>query len=236
MGFYDCRCLVSGVSLKGADAALVLLQQSGQTHQPIALAITGNYNRLGCIDGIDEDDNTQIVFDYFLQKLESGDFVVEADYLRAGDYYPIDDVEKLLACFERNVNDHHNAAVLGGRPVVFALISRAVWDALARAVPRPRGSARDWFRRCFAGSASEELYRNKLTKVSAHLQEFAAVSEFLTAREIPWGVADHPGQDYAEEMRQYLAEARRTFADSPVMLEALDDYESEVRDLLEDDE
>src|SRR6478672_9094143 len=122
MGMYDCRCIVSGVSLKGADAALVLLQQTDDAHHPVALAITGNYNRLGSIDGIDEDANTQLVFAYFKRKLASGEFVVDADYLRGHEFYPIEDVERLLGCFERNMNANGSAAVLGGQPVVFALI------------------------------------------------------------------------------------------------------------------
>jgi hypothetical protein len=236
MGMYDCRCMVSGVSLKGGDAALVPLQRIGKAHRPIALAITGNYNRLGSIDGIDEDDNTQLVLDYFLGKLGDGGFVVDVDYFQGRDCYPIEDVEKLLACFERNVNDHREAAVLGGRPVVFALISRAVWDALARGVPPPAGSASTWFGQLFNGvPVAEEIYHKQLTKVSRHLREMAAVVAFLTERGIAWKPADKPGQDYAEEMRRYLAKARRTFSDSAVMQAALNDYEREVADLLEDD-
>src|SRR5262245_3985750 len=90
MGMYDGRCMVSCVSLKGADAALVLLQQSGDAFHPMELAITGNYNRLGSIDGL-EDANTQLVFDYFQRKLASGEFVVDVDYLSGHEFYPIDD-------------------------------------------------------------------------------------------------------------------------------------------------
>ena len=91
MGFYDCRCMVSGVSLKGADAALVLLQQAGEAYRPIALAIVGNYNRLGSIDGIEEDANTKLVLEYFLGKLRSGAFAVDVDYFQGLDCYPIED-------------------------------------------------------------------------------------------------------------------------------------------------
>jgi len=61
MGFYDCRCMATGVSLKGADAALVLLHRAAGEYAPISLAIKGNYNRLGAIDGVDEDANTRLV-------------------------------------------------------------------------------------------------------------------------------------------------------------------------------
>ena len=109
--------MVSGVSLKGANASLVLLEQTGEVYRPIALAITGNYNRLGSIDGIKEDANTKLVLRYFLGKLRSSEFAVDADYFRGHGCYPIKNIEQLLACFERNINDFPNAAVLNGRPV-----------------------------------------------------------------------------------------------------------------------
>lgn len=236
MGLYDCRCMATGVSLKGADAALVLLQQEGDAYHPIALAIKGNYNRLGAIDNIEEDANTALVLKFFREKLRAGDFVIDEDYFRSGDNYPIKELDQLLWGFERNINDNPNAALLNGRPVVFALLCRVVWDALARKVPPAKGPASAWFRQLFEGvPAAEAIYHGSLTKVSKHLREMSAVSAFLAGRGIAWTPPEDPGQDYPEEMRQYLAEARRAFSDSAVVLDALKDYETEVGDLLTDD-
>jgi hypothetical protein len=74
-----------------------------------------------------------------------------------------------------------------------------------------------------------------LAEVSDHVREFATVFAFLTSRGVVWKPADDPGQDYAEDMRAYLAEARRGFSDSPMILAALLAYEQEVGDLLQDD-
>jgi hypothetical protein len=236
MGLYDCRCMATGVSLKGADAALVLLQQAGVDYHPIALAIKGNYKRQGSIDDIKEDANTKLVLKYFRERLTDGAFVVDADYFRTQGCYPIKNIERLLACFERNINDHSSAAVLKGQRVVFALICWAVWDALARSSPPVPGTASTWFRQLFGDVAvAEEIYHGSLTKVSKHLRELSAVSNFLADRELAWKPADNTGQDYPPEMRQYLAEARRTFSDSAVVREGLKDYEREVSDLLKDD-
>jgi hypothetical protein len=235
MGFYDCRCMVTGVSLKGADAALVLLQQAGDAFRPVALAVTGNYNRLGSIDDIKEDANTELILEYFLGKLRSGELAVDADYFEGRDGYPVEDVEQLLACFERNINDNPDAAVLGGRPVVFALIARTVWVALARAAGPVRTSGTALFRRLFPDGPAADIYRGSLTKVSRHLRELAAVSDFLDGRGLAWRPAESTGQDYADDMRQYLTEAKRIFNDSVVMLEALKNYEHEGRDLLQED-
>src|SRR4051794_22109502 len=50
MGFYDCRCAVTGVGLKGADAVLVLLQEDAGRYRPMALGMAGHYNRAGAVD------------------------------------------------------------------------------------------------------------------------------------------------------------------------------------------
>lgn len=114
MGLFDCRCMITGVSLKGAKAALVLLQQSADQSRPFALAIKGNYNRLGSIDGIDEDSNTQLVLRFFLASLRSGTFAVDEDDLRGHRCFPIRTIEDLLQGFERNMNESSGAAVLKG--------------------------------------------------------------------------------------------------------------------------
>ena len=233
MGFFDARCMVSGVSLKGSSAALVLLEQIADAYRPIALAITGTYNRLGCIDNIQEDDNTDLILNFFLEKLNSGEFVAKAHYFEPKGRSSI---EHLLHSFERNINDYPTAAVLGGRPIVFALICKTVWDTLARAGPTSGGSPEQWFGQLFKDVfIAEGIYRGKLPSVSRHLRELHAVADFLGRRGLAWRPADDVSQHYPEEMRQYLDEARQAFHDSDVILEALKDYEDEVSDLLTDD-
>lgn len=234
MGFYDCRCMATGVSLKGADAVLVLLQQTGSTHHPIALPVKGAYNRLGCIDGVAEDANTALILAYFLDRLRRGDFVVEADYLRARQLFPIENVGQLLAAFERNINDNPRAAVLNGRPVVFALLAGKVWGAVAAAAPPPSAPAATVFQRLFKGvPAAEGIYRGKLANVTRHLQELTGVHQFLAGRGLTWRPAEGPSQHSADEMRAYLEAARQAFRDSPPVLQGLKQYEAEVAELLE---
>jgi hypothetical protein len=235
MGFYDCRCMATGVSLKGAGATLVLLQQAGAVHHPIALPVKGAYNRLGCIDGVAEDANTALLRAYFLDRLGRGEFVVDPEYLRAEQLFPIDNIEQLLAAFERNINDNPGAAVLNGRPVVFALIARKVWEAVAAAAPPPSAPASTVFQRLFKGvSAAEGIYRGKLANVTRHLQELAGVHQFLAGRGLTWRPAEDPSQHSADEMRAYLGAARQAFRDSPPALQGLKQYEAEVAELLEE--
>jgi hypothetical protein len=66
------------------------------------------------------------------------------------------------------------------------------------------------------------------------MRELSAVSSFLARRGITWQPAEEPSQHYDEEIQQFLAEARQAFRDSAAILMALDKYEGEVGDLLEE--
>lgn len=236
MGFYDARCMITGVSLKGSEAALVLLQPQEDRFQPISLAITGQYDRLGSIDTIDEDDNTEIILQYFLDQLDANTFVVDAEYLRGHEAYPIETTEQLLRGFERNMNDHSKAAVLHGKPVVYALIAATIWDAIAKAAKPPRRDDRAAIDELFGGvRVANEIYNTFLANdLSSHIRAFAGVSAFLTGRGMPWLPPDDFIQHYSDEMLQLLEQARATFRDSPAVLKGLQAYRREIADLLGD--
>jgi hypothetical protein len=142
----------------------------------------------------------------------------------------------LLGCFERNMNDHDSAAVLNGQSVVFALICRAVWDTLARSALQGQQSAGTSFQQLFAlVPVAQAIYHRNLSPVSRHLWELSVVNGFLVDRGLAWKPANDPGQDNAEEMRQYLDEARQTFRGCAAVLEGLENYEKEVEDLLDEE-
>lgn len=64
MGFYDCRCLVTGIALAGETVA-VLIRGRGNSYQPISLPISGQYNFLGMPDRVEEDLGTDVSQRYF---------------------------------------------------------------------------------------------------------------------------------------------------------------------------
>jgi hypothetical protein len=233
MGMYDCRCMVTGVSLKGADAALVLLQRVGEVEVPITFAINGNYNRFGSIDGIDEDANTRLVRQYFVDALRTGEFEIDEPYWRACKCSPIETIDQLLQGIERGINDGNPARLLG-QSVTFALIAQVVWDAIVELTPQLRKVNAAWFSG-FLGAApgAERIYTGALAEVTGPASELAAVDVFLKDRGVSWRTTEAGGQDYGEEMRQYLAEARQAFADSEPILDALRHYENAAADLLD---
>lgn len=233
MGFYDCRCMVTGISLKGVDAALIPLQVADKGYSPVTLAVKGNYNRYGSLDGIQEDANTALILQFFLRELDLGRFRVEQEYLEEFGHYPIHTIEHLLAGFERNMNDDPNAAMFDGQPVVFALICLNVWEAIVRTALPTKEPAATLFRHLFKDSPlAKGVYEGHLEAVSRHIHELSAIANFLDGYGLSWRPAEDPGQHYKEDLRQYLGEARQTFSDSTVVLGALDEYEREVADLL----
>ena len=231
MGFYDCRCMATGVSLKGVEAALVLLRQEHDAFFPIAFAVKGNYDRLGSIDGIHENKNTKLILDFFLTALSDGPFVVEQN---SDELLPIKKIETLLRGFERNINDGA-VALWKGEPIVFALFSQIVWDTIAEKFSPPDESVNVASRRLFRENPiSEGIYSGSWDDVADDAWELIAVDEFLRNRGIVWRVANDAEQHYSDDMRQHLNDAKRTFSDSKMILKALRNYEREAGDLLED--
>jgi hypothetical protein len=221
--------MISGVSLKGASALLVPLQEIDGALVPIALAIKGRYNRLGSIDGIEADANTSAVLKFFLDRLASGEFVVDADYLRKEKLFPIATIEQLLQAFERNINDHSQAALLNRRPVVFALIGNSIWQSIVEAetlrilpLETVLGS----------NSVATQIYAKGAYPVRDSVAELDCISNFLNSRNLPWQSAGDPGQHYPDDMQAFLNAAKEKFRDSEMLLAGLRAYEGEVQELL----
>lgn len=221
MGFYDFRCMISGVSLKGCDAVLVVLcPEAGRGYAPITLGIKGSYNRFGSIDFIEEGLDTDLVLAYFTDRVGDGRLHLDPDH---EDSYgkPPNDIEALLNYFERNVSDsseEHPAAALDGKRLFSALIARPIWEALAT-LPTPDATFPAPF---------NDIYGHHLAAALArHHRELLAVNDFTKSQDIAWAPQqeEHIGeQHYAEEIMALLGTARQTFANTPVMLAALDIY------------
>ena len=232
MGFYDYRCMLTGVSLQGEHAVLVPLFEDGGALAPVAFGIKGSYNRLGAIDNILEDANTAAILKFFLGKLATREFVVDEDYLRGHSAFPITHIEQLLAGFERNVTEYPRAARLNDNPVLYGLISQSVWQAIAEAA-LPFPSNRNVHQDLFAGSPiAAAIYGGRIGDLTTHAKELAAVMALMSSRDIAWSAPQEHDQWYVREMIQFLSEARAAFGDCPAVLEGLRAYERAVAEVI----
>ncbi|MEU7632478.1 hypothetical protein AB0C34_21205 [Nocardia sp. NPDC049220] len=234
--------MITGVSLGAVDATLVLLRRVGGNYQPIALGISGSYNRLGAIDGITKDANTDLILRYFLDAKGAGRFFTQDQTSNVDvDWLPPDAViDDLVHVVERTtsfVDDdlYQPSSVLDGVPIVFALIAQPVWDALTiTASGKPVADL-------FAAASSEcgiaeEIYRGQLAQVDDQVRQFAAVSDFLATRERTWAPSGtlylEEGEQHGfDDMTRFLDRARREFHDAPVLLTGLAVYERQIADL-----
>lgn len=226
MGLFDCRCMITGVSLKVSQTVVVLLGQTETAYYPAALGIKGLYNRVG---GIDQpatiDANMRLVLNYFRAKQQSG----------GGDWGPFTNIYEMLSEFADYI-DWDDASVTTPGVITYALICGEVWDALVRAAPEMSVSTETLFARLFANvPEAQEIYAGRLSEVAASIRELTVVSDFVQSRGIAWTQPELPNQDEPSDMRAYLAAARQTFADSPAVLAGLNAYEFEVRNELVDE-
>jgi hypothetical protein len=192
---------------------------------PIALGIQGTCNRLGSLDAIEENANTAAVLKFFIDRLASKDFVVDADYLSGVRAYPIETTEQLLQGFQHNMDDRPQAALLNRRPVLFALISNSVWQSIVAAetlrilpLDTVLGS----------NSVATQIYAKGTFQVRDLLAELDCISNFLNSRNLPWSIAAGKSQHSAKDMQSFLAGAKETFRDSDMVLAGLRAYEKEV--------
>lgn len=230
--------MITGISLKGIDAVLVGLAPDGPgRYRPITLGIAGNYNRLGSIDAIENNLNTELVLAYFVDSVRDGRLFLDPSY--EGQYgKPPRDVECLLNYFERNVSESSEerpAAALSGQRIFSCLVARPIWDALAGSAP-DSGPPEISFARLFGASPiATEIYRDHIFSLTQQIHDLDKVHDFLAARGLAWLPQDEEeigAQHYGPEMREFLDTAKRDFADAPTIRAALDAYAAEVDDLL----
>ncbi|WP_204008666.1 hypothetical protein [Virgisporangium aurantiacum] len=233
MGLYDTRCAVTGISLFTADTVMVGLDRDGDGHHPITLGIAGGYNGYGVIDEVVEDRNTELVMAYCLDRARDGQLVFDRHYKR--DFgVPPRDIAALLGYFERNFcdsSDEQPALSLHGRPIVYCMMSKLVWDAVAGAFAPEQGTADVWFKELFGGSPiATAIYQPALPEVADQIRDMYAVDTFLRAHGIAWSTPDldvHGAVYDDDETEAFVTGARSRFADVPAIQSALDRYVEE---------
>ena len=151
MGFFECTCMLTRVSLIG-DATCVLLRLCDDGFAPITLPLTGEYNRLGAIDGVAENPNSQLIVDFFAEHLRTGRFVAVDETTVNETVWPAPSpeyrsvIDGLVGLVERNTTVWHvlqmgtaPMVAFDGDPIVLSLISQPVWDAIVAGSTTPGG-------------------------------------------------------------------------------------------------
>ena len=244
MGFFECTCMLTGVSLIG-HATCVLLRLCDDGFAPITLPLTGEYNRLGAIDGVAENPNSQLIVDFLTEHLRTGRFVAVDETTVNETVWPAPSpeyrsvIDGLIALVERNTTVWHvlqmgNAPMVAfdGDAIVLSLISRPVWDAIVAGSTSPGGSLEALFEKVFhRDSIAQGIYHQHLPEVAMQLRELAIVDAFLDTHGRSWTPPGDYGQHWREEILSYLARAREAYRDVPVVLDGLDGYAAEIAQL-----
>ncbi|MBF6163391.1 hypothetical protein IU486_01210 [Streptomyces gardneri] len=236
--------MITGVSLMPVDATLVVLQRVGGNYLPITLGIAGTYDRLGGIDGVREDLDTELVVRYFLDRYRDGRFFAKDQTSTFdGDALTSDShIEELLQLIERThlAIEYDNipaSTVLDGDMVVFALIAQPVWDAIVDRAPVPDRSPERQAERVFGpASTAAEIYEGRLPELATSLGQLAAVNDSVEAHGLRWAPAPEPSQRYpdgygyqhGDEIKEFLDRAKRDYRDDPVISAGLAAYEQSI--------
>ncbi|KAA8886233.1 hypothetical protein F3087_26985 [Nocardia colli] len=241
--------MITGISLSGIDATLVLLQYTTDGYRPLTLGIAGTYNRLGCVDGVRGDLNTELVLRYFVDQRRAGRYFAE-DQTGIADEDRLtsdSDIEELLQRIERTQRSNDDGKYSGStssdrEAIVFALIAQPIWDAITNGTPAPDGLSERELQRLFGQvSAPAEIYAGRLPELAPLLHQLAAVDDFIGSRRLRWAPPSEPAQRYpsdygqhGDEIREFLDRAKRDYRDDPIVLAGLATYESQI-DWDEDD-
>lgn len=237
MGFFDYRCSLTGVSLKTCDAVFLPLNNVNGEYKPLTLGIKGCYDRLGTIDGIKEDKNTNSILKFFQQAHDTGALVFNKLTLKGLYCYPIKNIEDLLRCFERNIADAPKPAELDGVPIQYALIEKQTWEFLVEHSTLAEEAPEVMWESLFpASSVARRIYKKRESEVLPQLRELYRVSLEMKAHGIEWKPVDDLGQHFGEEMTEFLKEAKARFKDAPLFLGALAPYEKDVNEFLAEEE
>lgn len=241
MGFYDVRCGVSGLSTRCAKVRLILLRQDPAGLVPIALPITGTYDRLGSIDNIRPSWNSDMLQLSLPSLIDEGVITVHWEAFAYGSQ-PLDTLEQILSPFERGCTMDLKTVTCEDQPLRFMLVIDRVYDAVVASVagnrtPRWAAVQEAALMRLQAPALLEQAFRGvapapalyELLAAASDAEDRLARADLLRFVQFRawmddrhgWSYGKHPGQHYATEERAFLAEALERFEQQPHLLAAV---------------
>ena len=238
MGFFDMKCMLTGVSIDFVGTMAVVLRYTPTGYEPVSLGLSGEYDGIGHLDGLRPDPGTELLYDFLQGCLRSGRFVTTYGYNESDldDSYRLDAMFGLIENYWMGDDGYEQpTAVLDGAPLVYATIARPIWDAIATTA----ASAPATLHTVFGDNPiPHEIYGAHAMEVDAQLQELARIADFVSARGLRWAQPFDPDQRYPTdgqargggESVELVAQARLDYADSPAMLAGLDAYAKKLED------
>ncbi|NME68586.1 hypothetical protein [Flammeovirga aprica] len=212
MGFFDTRCMISGLSLKLSETVAVFLIQQGDILQPISLPIFGTYNRLGTIDCVEENINTVIVLNFFKSKIASGDIKVDWDEV---DFDQVDNIEQLFEIVERGVTQNYASVLFNNMKIGFALIDKFIWNSIITVQHKEEPFP-------FQGLMLDVYQQyNDLEELS---RQFFYLEMFMKENQMSWSLPSDHEQHYDEEISEFLDLAYVKFMNNPVIMNGIESY------------
>jgi hypothetical protein len=249
MGFYECTCMVSGVSLLGDDATCVILRRDAEMgFTPVTLPVSGAYNRMGAVDRITENANTELIVAFFSEQIRTGRFFAEYQTTINETVWPAPSpeyasvIDGLVGLIERNTTVWH-CLNMGSEPwvtfdgdaLVLSLIAQPIWDAITKSAATGSESLESLFTTVFDGDPiAEGIYGGQLPGVAAQVRELTAVDAFMRRRALRWKPPSEYDQHWKDIVLGYLERARRDFVDVPEVMAGLDACAEQTAILLEE--
>lgn len=233
MGMWDYQCMITGISLRAAEATVVALRRTEHGHRPVTLGISGTYDRYGAVDNIDGDLNTRLVAAYFRDHVRyvaapgPGAAAVAHGWADTEVRSPTatGDIETAIshlavsttACSGDTFYGMPVATSPHGTSLVLAFVARPVWDALAGRHPVDGA-----FDEVFAQAPeAHDIYAGHLPDLAAQADHLRRVDRFLARRGMRWSPPDDSDQFWIDEELALAELAMRTYADVPELVEVL---------------
>lgn len=234
----DFRCGLTGVSLLGAEAALVLIQKTGEIWHLSSLPLFGRYEGAGTLTEVSEGPNADLLLAFFKSAHASGQVVVDFEKMGLSEQ-PLDDLEMWLSLLACSQVGNHDACRYLEQPLGFCLFSAHVLAQLMGGEPEePIGLSLEALPTAVLGPGfGPHVYQGLSSRSLKTRCKFAlsflgllAAKQEMERREVAL-LPPGPGifEDETEPAR-YLAEALVAFASSVELVEALEDYAGQFSD------
>jgi len=216
--------MISGLSLKSSKTTLVLLEKLENHYIPIALPVFGRYNRLGAIDMIEENQNTNTILTFFQSKIKSEEVKVDWPevYWEGERLNKIENIEQLFTSIERGVTMEYDCVTLNKHRIEYSLIDSRIWNEILH------GNFENKESNLIQTETWKKIYKNPISDYDNFVRQFKNVQDFLNKHEIKWAPPNDGGQHYDEEVNEYLNQAKAKFKDAPSIMNGILAYEKEL--------